>query len=156
MAKKKTTRKKTPKHPNQKTVGRTLAKVDDAQVEALASICCTQEEIAIIVGCSVDTLQRRFAVEIENGRATAKASLRRQQFKQAMNGHTGMLVWLGKQLLGQRDKSDVHTDGETTLRISELIIPTRVKVIEGNANGNGHQSNGNGATPAASRLPGPN
>lgn len=154
MAKKKTTRKKTVK----KKTGRPLAKVDAKQVEALASICCTQNEIALIVGCSVDTLHRRFADVIEKGEARAKASLRRQQFKQANDGHTGMLVWLGKQLLDQRDKKDIHTDSETTLTISERIIPTRVKVIEGNgqSNGNGHQSNGNGATPAASRLPGPN
>lgn len=140
------------KHPNQKTVGRTLAKVDSAQVEALASICCTQEEIGIIVGCSVDTLHRRFPDEIEKGMAMAKASLRRQQFKQALEGNVGMLVWLGKQLLGQRDKRDIHTDGEATLTVTERLVLDRQPLESGN--GNGHKANGNGSPPSASRLPG--
>ena len=153
MAKKKT------KKATRKKTGRPLANVDARQVEALASICCSQEEIGLIVGCSVDTLHRRFAEVIEIGMARACAGLRRQQFKQAMNGNTGMLVWLGKQLLKQRDKSDINTDGTVTLAISETIVPTRANIGlssngNGHANGNGHKANG--AIPATSRLPGPN
>jgi hypothetical protein len=51
-----------------------------------------------------DTLERNFAGDIEKGRETAKASLRRFQWKSAAGGNVTMQIWLGKQLLGQTDK----------------------------------------------------
>lgn len=41
--------------------------IDEKTVEKLASILCTMEEIASVVGCSVDTLERRFADTIKRG-----------------------------------------------------------------------------------------
>jgi hypothetical protein len=89
--------------------GRPKFKIDYDLVKKLASIHCTQEEIASILGCSVDTLQRDeefcgiYKREIDN----AKASLRRLQFKSAEQGNPTVLIWLGKQLLGQRDKQEI-------------------------------------------------
>ena len=86
-------------------------KVIDADlVRSMAEIQCTHEEIAHVVGCSVDTLTRHgFAELINKARETGKSSLRRQQYQAAMNGNPTMLIWLGKQYLGQRDKSEVET-----------------------------------------------
>jgi hypothetical protein len=39
--------------------------------------------------------------------AVGRMSLRRKQWKAAEDGNTTMLVWLGKQYLGQSDKSEV-------------------------------------------------
>jgi hypothetical protein len=47
----------------------------------------------------------------ELGAQTGKASLRRMQFKAAEDGNVTMLIWLGKQFLGQKDQR--HIDGET-------------------------------------------
>lgn len=87
-------------------MARPRLKIDPAQVEALARIHCTHEEMAAVLGCSTDTLTRRFADVIEKGRDQGKASLRRKQFELAMKGDRTMLVWLGKQVLGQRDKQE--------------------------------------------------
>ncbi len=85
--------------------------IDEDLVEDLASIHCTQEEIGAIVGCSVDTLKRRFADAIERGTLQGKESLRRLQWKKAQAGNIVMLIWLGKQWLGQTDKAEM-TVGE--------------------------------------------
>jgi hypothetical protein len=88
------------------------ADVDPEQVQKLAAIGCTHQEISDIVGCSHDTLTRRFRKEIEFGRANAKASLRRKQWETALSGNVTMLIWLGKQVLGQSDKQEITQGGE--------------------------------------------
>jgi AraC-like DNA-binding protein len=77
--------------------------VDAEQVRQLAAIQCSVEEIGAVVGCSPDTLQRRFAAVIKEGRENGKSSLKKAQFKAALAGNTSMLIWLGKVVLGQKE-----------------------------------------------------
>lgn len=86
--------------------GRPRIKIDYEAVEKLASIGCTQEEIADFLGCSVRTLLRnkKFCQTYKRGISHSKRSLRRMQFDKASKGNTTMLIWLGKQMLGQREK----------------------------------------------------
>ena len=78
-------------------------------VRKLAGIQCTDEEIAAGLGCSQDTLARGRKREpdldaaILEGRANGRMSLRRAQYQKAMDGNPAMLIWLGKQVLGQRE-----------------------------------------------------
>lgn len=90
--------------------GRKKIKIDWDTVERLASIGCTQGEIANVLGVSVDTLQRRkeYAAVYKRGFDKGKMSLRRAQYKKAMDGNTTMLIWLGKQFLGQTDKQETY------------------------------------------------
>jgi hypothetical protein len=86
-------------------------------IRSLASIQCTDEEIASVLGCSVDLLTNRnnneaFQEAKEVGQLSGKASLRRMQFKTAEAGNATMQIWLGKQYLGQKDKQDVTVDTE--------------------------------------------
>ena len=90
-----------------KTMARPLKEIDEGLVENLARIHCTHEEIAAVVGCSTDTLVRRFADLIEQGRQQGKTSLRRKQFEVAMGGDRAMLIWLGKQFLGQTERQEI-------------------------------------------------
>jgi AraC-like DNA-binding protein len=90
-------------------VARPRLKIDPAQVEQLAAIDCSLEEMGAVLGCSPDTLQRRFAAVIEKGRATGRSSLKRKQFKLAMDGNPTMLIWLGKIRLGQKEVQVVET-----------------------------------------------
>jgi len=78
--------------------------IDPALIEKLAHIQCTMEEMAFVCGCSVDTLERRYADIIKKQRNTGKTSLRRWQWEAASKGNTALLIWLGKQCLGQSDK----------------------------------------------------
>lgn len=93
--------------------GRPMKQIDAEMVRKLASIFCTMEQIASMVGCSVDTLERRFADVIKNGRDNGKTSLLKKQFEMAMGGNISMLIWLGKQHLGQSDKQEASVQVQT-------------------------------------------
>jgi hypothetical protein len=87
--------------------------IDGEQVQKLASLGCSARDIAYVVGCSVDTLDRRFAAELDKGRAEGRTTLRRRQWKAAMDGNVAMLIFLGKSLLGQTDRADVTSLGRS-------------------------------------------
>ncbi len=93
--------------------------IDPEQVESMAAIGCTIDEMATILGCSGRTLQRRFVTPIERGRSRLNRSLRRKQAELALNGNVTMLIWLGKQYLGQRDKAE-QTIREEVVTIEEI------------------------------------
>ena len=103
-------------------MARPKKQIDPDVVSKLASIHCTMEEIAHVVGCSVDTLERRFADIIKQAKSKGKTSLRRYQWLAAEKGNTAMLIWLGKQLLGQTDKVEQRT--ETVAEIKTLVYET--------------------------------
>ena len=98
-------------------MARPLKVIDAAEVHRLASIMCTMEEMAYVLGCHVDTLRDRFSKDIEKARAVGKSSLRRKQWELAQDGDRTMLVWLGKQWLGQQDKQTVEHEGEQKVRV---------------------------------------
>ena len=60
------------------------------------------KEMAAILGCSVDTLERNYADVIDKAREGGKMTLRRHQFRMAEN-NVAMAIWLGKQYLGQKE-----------------------------------------------------
>jgi AraC-like DNA-binding protein len=95
-----------------KKVGRPKIEINEDQLEKLASILCTMEEMASFFGCSVDTLERNFADTIKKGKDKGRMSLRRLQFEKAQTGNTTMLIWLGKQMLGQKDKIETSENND--------------------------------------------
>lgn len=88
-------------------MARPLLEIDPEEVLKLAQLGCKNEEMADFLGCSVDTLDRRFAEEIRKGRSDLKMSLRRMQIQSAQKGNVVMMIWLGKQLLGQVERSQI-------------------------------------------------
>ena len=93
-------------------VGRPKKELDTDMIERLASIFCTNEEISTIVGCHSDTLADNFSEYLKKGRDKGKMSLRRMQWEKAQTGNTTMLIWLGKQMLGQKDKIETSENNE--------------------------------------------
>lgn len=91
-------------------MARPKKKIDAKLVQDLASIGCKTTEISVVVGCSRDTIERRFAAELSKGRENLKISLRRWQLEAARKGNVTMLIWLGKQVLDQTDKIEQSTD----------------------------------------------
>ena len=81
--------------------------IDPEQVRKLAAIDCSYEEMASILNCDPKTLSNRFSQAIKEGRDHGKMSLKRKQYEVAMGGNTTMLIWLGKQRLGQTDKQAI-------------------------------------------------
>jgi hypothetical protein len=105
-------------------MARPKKEIDERQVRELAGMGCSYAEIAAVVGCDASTLTRRFAQVIKDGHEHRNASLRRTQYDVAVNGkHPTMLIWLGKQYLGQTDKVEGSTPGADVL--TELVKEMR-------------------------------
>jgi hypothetical protein len=84
-------------------VGRDKKVIPPPQVEELASLGCTDRDIANFFGIKEDTLRYNFTDNLIKGREELKVSLRRAQLKLALSGNAVMLIWLGKNILGQQD-----------------------------------------------------
>lgn len=96
--------------------GRPRAEIDLKQLELLARSQCTDEEIAAWFGIERTTIHRRkkddpeFLAAMDRGKLKGCASLRSAQMKAALEGNSTLLIWMGKQLLGQSDKSTFSGD----------------------------------------------
>ncbi|QDP59695.1 MAG: hypothetical protein Unbinned2990contig1001_15 [Prokaryotic dsDNA virus sp.] len=82
-------------------------KIDEEQIEQLASFGCTNTEMASFFGCSKSLLTKTYSTNIAKGRDKGKIRLRQLQWTAAKNGNVSMLIWLGKQVLGQTEKTEV-------------------------------------------------
>jgi hypothetical protein len=96
---------------------RILTDKEFEQVKAMVRIQCTKDEITDVMGMDEKTLTKCLKERGEAGfsdfykkhQGEGKASLRRSQWKAATeNLNPTMLVWLGKQMLGQRDQVETH------------------------------------------------
>lgn len=110
-------------------------KLDLVEAERLASIQCTNEEIAFALGVSRQLVDLRIATDpkfkeaLERGRAEGRRSLRRRQFEVAENPdapqRVTMLIWLGKNLLGQTDKVEntveIHDHRAVAEEVQQLL-----------------------------------
>lgn len=83
--------------------GRRKRVVVPKDVYELASIGCSDREIAQWFDVDENTLRYNFSDIIAKGREDLKHSLRRAQIKVALSGNATMLIWLGKQILAQSD-----------------------------------------------------
>ncbi len=73
------------------------------QIEEMAGYGLTNIEIANVLGIDDSTLGRNYENILTKGRANLKMKLRKAQIDAALKGNTVMLIWLGKQILGQTE-----------------------------------------------------
>jgi DNA-binding CsgD family transcriptional regulator len=101
--------------------GKKPLELDAESIMKLARIGCTTEEIALVLGCSKDTIERHYMDALQKGRAQRRMSLRHRQYQKALKGDTGMMIWLGKQDLGQKERSELtgSNDGPVQIQIVE-------------------------------------
>ena len=92
----------------------------EKQVEKLASYGLTNKEIAEALGFDDSTLKRKFENFLTKGKANLKQRLKRKQIDVALAGNVSMLIWLGKNYLGQADKLD--ESGEYEIVINRTTI----------------------------------
>jgi hypothetical protein len=88
--------------------------VNPDDVYKLAALGCNNKEIATWFDINKDTLQYTFGDIIDKAREDLKMRLRQAQLKLALGGNAVMLIWLGKQILGQTDQP-VNTEGNVPL-----------------------------------------
>jgi hypothetical protein len=82
--------------------------IDERIVRAMALVGGTLPEIAAHFGCSETLIQKRYGELIREAKASRRIRLRQKQYQKALEGDTGMLIWLGKQELGQTDERHVR------------------------------------------------
>jgi hypothetical protein len=108
-------------------MGRPLKVIDWDTVDKLCAIQCTGEEIAAFVSVHYETLNTAclrdkgvsFPEYFAQKAAPGKISLRRAQFQAATDDRNAtMMIWLGKQMLGQNDKQSLEHTGEIVLNVT--------------------------------------
>lgn len=102
--------------------------IDLAELERIAEYAPTTKEMACHFHVSMPTITRRLRLRgyreaYERGLSKRHMGLRRAQYEKAMSGNVAMLIWLGKQELGQRETvfeniTSQEADGEN---IRELL-----------------------------------
>jgi len=124
--------KKEKKPKEIKKAGRPKKIFNNKEFEEMCGILCTQEEIANIFGVDRNTLMSQvkefynsdFSAVYKRFADKGRKSLRRYQYEQSKTNPT-MAIWLGKQLLGQKDKHEVE---QTIIsRESDISQPELIK-----------------------------
>lgn len=81
-----------------------ISEVDKELVWRLGCMMCTLGEISDVLGLDENTVRRKFGDLIDKARSEGKKALRRAQFEKAVQDRDPrMLIFLGKQYLGQKD-----------------------------------------------------
>jgi len=116
-----------------KAMGRKKIEFDWDRLDKFLMSGCSGAQSAAAVGISFDTLNRRCQSEKKTTFATYAAKLRQKgdsmlhakQYQVAMDGNTTLLVWLGKQRLGQsdqpREKQEFNGTLSNLLSVMHLI-----------------------------------
>lgn len=147
--------------------GRTHTLKDPVKLRELEQLCrlqCTYAEIAAFFAVDVATVERwaarpRYRTVMERGKQTGLISLRRAQFTSAVGdpekgiaGNVTAQIWLGKQLLGQKDQ--VNNAGSIDIGFTGSavdVLISRVRSLSSPAPadaGTGQPDGGSGEGPA--------
>lgn len=117
-----------PRKPTGNPNGRPLTEIDKREFEGCCKILCTKDEICDIFSIDEKTLtawcEREYGMGFSDTykklSANGKKSLRRKQFELADTNAT-MAIWLGKNILGQRDEVQIdHGNNELLGALTEL------------------------------------
>lgn len=110
-------------------MARPRVEISEDQFKKLCGIQCTLQEIAGFFDCSEDTIENWCKRTFKEGFSDCykkysqdgRISLRREQYKLAMKGNCSMLIWLGKQYLGQSEKIDANVKDDHKKEMAEFM-----------------------------------
>lgn len=111
--------------------GRPQKEINKSNFEKLCGLQCTAEEICDFFEVSDKTLYKwckktygeNFSVVFRQKKSKGKVSLRRSQFRLAEKS-ASMAIFLGKNILGQTDRSEIDAsiiDNSTRQEVEKLI-----------------------------------
>jgi len=87
--------------------------VDSSEVHRLTLIGCSLDDVATLLETTPEILERGHMRMIELARAERREQLRASQWRLAIDkGDRSMLIWLGKQDLGQTDRQAITNESE--------------------------------------------
>lgn len=108
--------------------GRPKKDINLVELQRLCTLNCTMPEIAAFFDLPLRTLEDRYTNDeevrstIQKGRELGKLSIRRKQMQiMEQQNNATMAIWLGKNLLGQRDNLDVVTEDKNQTAFSEAL-----------------------------------
>ena len=99
-------------------------------------IHCTGEECASLLDMSYEHLNNTLKADGHGGfleyfkrkSAGGKMSLRRRQYQAAVtDGNVPMMIWMGKQLLGQCEKQHIQQENKETKQFSDMYGENKSK-----------------------------
>lgn len=103
------------------------------KIGELAGLGCTNLEIATLCELHVDTITNNYSDILAKGREMGKRRLRMLQWHSARRGSVAMQIWLGKQYLDQRDKSEVTQPDDPLKALIEEFQKCYEKIKEPDA-----------------------
>jgi DNA-binding CsgD family transcriptional regulator len=113
-------------------VGRPKKDISDATVAELAYDGASNRDIAAILGCDEATVRHRFSAILGKQRAERRMAIRKAQREAALGGNPAMLIWLGKQELGQVDKSErKNVTSSRSNKVREFLADTPPETGQG-------------------------
>ena len=111
--------------------------IDWDKLDAILRFNASMKDCVEIIGCSCNTIERRikskFNLTFDEYRdlkmSKTRMRLAQKQFDVAMAGDRALLIWLGKQCLGQTEKQEqIITYGRE--QIENIPIEERIKQLE--------------------------
>lgn len=98
-------------------MARPPADIDEKELIELASQGAKNAELAHYFGVDEQTIANRFSKILLKTRSIRRMRLRQTQTKNALGGDNTMLIWLGKNELGQIDKVEQSGATEVIFRV---------------------------------------
>lgn len=119
--------------------GRPRKEIDKDNFEKLCGLQCTLDEISGFFNCSYDTIRRfcqrtygkNFETVYKEHSMVGKISLRRAQMKLAEKS-AAMAIFLGKNMLGQKDQLEVE-DSRALDKLDEILAGVKEDAVQSEA-----------------------
>lgn len=118
--------------------GRKKIDIDWSKVDLMLEAHCTGTEVANHLGIHYQTLYDRvkekfkvdFSVYSRQKKEKGKSHLRVKQYQEARIGNKQMLIWLGKNWLGQKDEPIENKEFDGALSQFLDILKAKKKITE--------------------------
>lgn len=109
-----------------KKSGRPQVDIDWNVMDSILQFGARLIDCSEMLKVSEDTIQNKikekfgitFSEYREKKMSTMRVKLLQKQFEGAMKGNTALLIFLGKQYLGQSDKQEIINDSRVSLKLS--------------------------------------
>lgn len=117
-------------HRSEKMRTRPPKVIDEEKLKEFLAVNMPITRIADYFSCSRQTLYNKFAELIVESNIDYEYKLRLAQHRLAVDGNPTMLIWLGKNVLGQVDSSHMNMNVETKPSVSEIRFTPLVRPDE--------------------------
>lgn len=105
-----------------------MKNLDPAEVERMATAGASNVMIADALGVDETTIRRGFPEIVKKARALRRIALLELQWESAKKGNPALLIWLGKNELGQSDTPEV-VDEKPAIAELKIVRPGTAQLL---------------------------